>query len=74
MKDVWNALEERTRAWDALGRQGLADAVWEDYVTLRFGRTGDPRALDYLYPYLNHARPDIRSHAIAVAGRAVQKR
>ncbi len=53
MKDIWEVLAERTQAWGALNRQGLADAVWADYVSFRFGRTGDPRALDYLYPYLN---------------------
>jgi hypothetical protein len=67
MKDIWNILEERTRTWGALGRQGLADAIWGDYVPLRFWRTGDPRALEYLYPYLNHAYKPTRLHAIQVA-------
>jgi hypothetical protein len=74
MTDVWHALEERTRAWDALGRQGLADAIWADYVSLRFGRTGDPRALEYLYPYLNHADQDVRKHAVGVAARVFEGR
>lgn len=74
MKDMWNALEERTRAWNALGRQGLADAIWEDYVTIRFGRTGDLRALEYLYPYLNHAQKKKRLEAIEVAARVFEGR
>jgi len=67
MKDIWNVLEERTRSWKALGRQGLADALWADYVSIRFGRTGNPHALDYLYPYLNHAQKLTRLKAIDVA-------
>jgi len=74
MKDIWQALEERTRAWDALGRQGLADAIWADYVSMRFGRTGDPRALEYLYPYLNHANQDVRKHAVGVAAQVFEGR
>jgi len=74
MQDLWHALEERSRAWDALSRQGLADAVWEDYVTFRFGRTGDPRALAYLYPYLNHASRRVRETAIEVAGSVFEGR
>ena len=74
MKDIWAILEERTRTWGALGRQGLADAIWYDYVSLRFGRTGDPRALEYLYPYLNHAYKPTRLHAISVAARAFEGR
>jgi HEAT repeat protein len=74
MKDLWHALEERSRAWDALRRQGLADAIWEDYVSIRFGRTGDPRALEYLYPYLNHASGEVREHAIGVAARVFEGR
>lgn len=67
MKDLWMALEERTRTWDAIRRQGLADAIWESYVSTRFRRTGDRRALEYLYPYLNHADRETRLHAITVA-------
>ena len=26
MKDLWHALEEQTRAWDAIGRQGHEEA------------------------------------------------
>ena len=74
MKDIWHALEERTRAWHALERQGLADAIWVDYVSTRFGRTGDPRALEYLYPYLNHAHRETRLHAIEVAARVFEGR
>jgi HEAT repeat protein len=74
MQDLWTALEERTRAWDALGRQRLANAVWEDYVSLRFGRTGDPRALEYLYPYLNDADRSTRGHALDVAARVFEGR
>jgi len=74
MQDLWHALEERTRAWHALQRQGLADAVWEDYVSIRFGRTGDPRALEYLYPYLNHARRDTRLRAVEVVARVFEGR
>lgn len=69
MADLWTALEERTRTWDALGRQRLADATWQDYVSIRFGRTGNPRALDYLYPYLNHGDKETRLRAIEVAAR-----
>lgn len=74
MKDLWHALEERTRAWDALSRQGLADAIWKDYVSVRFRRTGDPRALQYLYPYLNHASREVRENAIGVAARVFEGR
>jgi len=69
MKDMWTALEEHTRAWHALDRQGLADAVWADYVTARFSRTGDARALPFLYPYLNRGDSNVRLQAIEVAGR-----
>ena len=69
MKDMWTALAERTHAWQALDRQTLADAVWGPYVTARFARTGDPRALEYLYPYLNRSHPNTRHAAIGVAGR-----
>jgi hypothetical protein len=74
MADLWTALEERTRAWTALGRQGLADAIWADYVSLRYGRTGDPHALEYLYPYLNHADRGTRLTAIEVAARVFEGR
>jgi hypothetical protein len=74
MKDIWAILEERTRTWGALGRQGLADAIWGDYVSLRFWRTGDPRALEYLFPYLNHAYKPTRLHAIGVAALAFEGR
>lgn len=74
MKDLWNTLEERTRAWNALERQGLADAIWADYVSVRFGRTGNPRALQYLYPYLNHAVRPTRLQAIEVAARVFESR
>ncbi len=74
MKDIWTILEERTRTWGALGRQGLADAIWGDYVPLRFWRTGDPRALEYLYPYLNHAYKQTRLHAMGVAARVFEGR
>ena len=65
MNDLWKNLEEQSRTWDALNRQGLANAIWADYVTVRFRRTGDPRALEYLYPYLSNART--RNRAIKVA-------
>ncbi len=65
MNDLWKNLEEQSRTWDALNRQGLANAIWADYVTVRFRRTGDPRALEYLYPYLSNART--RNRAISVA-------
>jgi len=74
MKDIWNTLADRTKAWSALGRQGLADAVWADYVSFRFSRTGDPQALEYLYPYLNHARKPMRLRAIDVAARVFEGR
>ena len=69
MSDLWQALEERTDTWDALTRQGVADAIWRDYVTLRFGHTADPRALEYLYPYLNHCDRRVRLDAIDAASR-----
>jgi HEAT repeat protein len=74
MRDLLNVIEERTRAWDALSRQTLADHVWADYVSVRFRRTGDPRALQYLYPYLNHADRRTRLRAIDVAGRVFEGR
>ena len=48
-----------------ISRQGLVDSIWLHYVTARFGRTGDPRALDYLYPYL--AKAATRHQAVRVA-------
>jgi hypothetical protein len=69
-----NVIEERTRAWNALSRQTLADDVWNHYVSIRFRRTGDPRALQYLYPYLNHADRSTRLHAIDVAARVFEGR
>jgi len=74
MTDIWTLLEERTRAWHALGRQGLADAIWADTVAVRFGRSGDPRALEFLYPYLNHAQRHTRLAALAVAARVFEGR
>ena len=74
MRSVWNTLEERSRAWNALSRQGLADAIWDHYVPCRFGRTGDPRALEYLYPYLNHADVWTRRRAMSVAARVFEGR
>ena len=65
--DMWKTLEAQTCAWNALDRQGLADAIWEDFVSVRFGRTGDTRALEYLYPYLNRADRWTRLRAIEVA-------
>ena len=67
MKDIWQVLEERTRAWSAIRRQTVADTLWEDYVTIRFGRSGDPRALEFLYPYLNHHDTATRYRAIRTA-------
>lgn len=72
MKNMWSTLEERTRTWNALHRQGLAGVIWEDYVSVRFGCTGDPRALEYLYPYLNHADKWTRLKAIEVAARVFE--
>jgi len=72
MRSMWQALEERTRAWDAMRRQGLAEAVWADYVTVRFLGTGDPRALEYLYPYLNDADEGTREKALRVASRVFE--
>ena len=58
----------------ALDRQGLADAVWSDYVTARFSNTGDPRALQFLYPYLNRGDCIVRLRAIGVAARVFHGR
>lgn len=65
MADLLKTLEEQSRTWHAISRQGLADAIWFHYVRARFKRTGDTRALEYLYPYLNNART--RHQAIRVA-------
>ncbi len=65
MSDLWRTLEERSANWNVISRQGLVDSVWLHYVTARFGRTGDPRALDYLYPYL--AKAATRHQAVRVA-------
>jgi HEAT repeat protein len=68
MQDIWTALEERSRAWPALDRQALADGIWADYVAVRFARTGDPAALQFLYPYLNRSQSEgARYAAIEVA-------
>lgn len=61
MNDLWKHLEEQSRSWDELNRQGLAGAIWSDYVTARFRRTGDPGALKYLYPYLVNVRTRARA-------------
>lgn len=65
MGDLLKTLEEHSRTWHAISRQGLADAIWFHYVRARFKRTGDPRALEYLYPYLSNAQT--RHQAIRVA-------
>ena len=72
MNDMWTALEEHTHAWRALDRQGLADAVWADYVSVRFGRSGDGRALEFLYPYLMRGDRSLRLHALEVARRVFE--
>jgi HEAT repeat protein len=69
MADVWSTLEERTRAWPALSRQALADAIWQDHVLARFAGSADPRALPYLYPYLRSPDRSTRLRAIATAAR-----
>jgi hypothetical protein len=55
-------------------RQSLADTIWGGYVTARFGRTGDTRAFDYLYPYLNHADRVTQLRAIRVVGSVFEGR
>ncbi len=72
MSDMWKMLEEHTRAWRDRERQAVADTVWSDYVTARFSRTGDRRALEFLYPYMNRADRDVRVHALHVAGRVFE--
>lgn len=72
MNDLWNTLEQQSRDWSAIRRQGLADAIWAPYVQVRFRRTGDPRALEYLYPYLSNAKT--RHHAIRVAAQVFEGR
>lgn len=68
MKDIWTTLEERSRTWPALDRQTLADGIWADYVAVRFARTGDAQALQFLYPYLNRSQSEgARRRAVEVA-------
>jgi hypothetical protein len=74
MNDLWQSLEEQTAAWNALDRQQLADAIWSNYVSVRFGGTGDGRALRFLYPYLNRGEREVRLRAIDVAGRVMKGR
>lgn len=74
MNDIWAVLEQRTQGWQALDRQSVADAIWHSYVTVRFARTGNPQALPFLYPYLNHAGKGIRLAAIDVAARVFEGR
>ena len=74
MQDLWTALEEHTRAWRALDRQAVADAIWCGYVSARFARTGDERALTFLYPYLNRGDRGTRTAAIEVAARIFEGR
>jgi HEAT repeat protein len=69
MRDIWATLSERTQDWRALDRQNLASSLWAPYVTARFARTGDRRALEFLYPYLSHCDAGSRRTAIGVAGR-----
>ena len=72
MGDLWQELELRTRGWDALARQSLADAVWQDHVDARFVGTGDARALPLLFPYLRGGDRATRLRAITTAGRVFQ--
>ena len=67
MKSIWETLEKQTSQWNALSRQSLAGEIWADYVLLRFNQTGDTRAFDFLYPYLNHADKQTRKKAIGIA-------
>jgi hypothetical protein len=74
MQDLWTNLAERTQSWQALGRQHLADAIWAPYVISRFERTGDERALQFVYPYLKSTEPGKRRQAIQVAARIFEGR
>jgi hypothetical protein len=74
MTDLWTALEEHSRSWSPMDRQSLANKIWDLYVTARFARTGDVRALDYLYPYLNHADREVQLRAIRVVGTVFEGR
>lgn len=67
MRDIWATLSERTQGWRALERQGVASSLWTPYVTARFARTGDRRALEFLYPYLSHCDAGSRQAAVGVA-------
>ncbi len=68
IQSTWQVLEEKTRAWSVLNRQTVADAIWEDYVRVRFARSGDARAIQFLAPYLNHAMAKVRLAALDTAG------
>jgi hypothetical protein len=73
MTNLWTRLENQTQGWLALDRQGLVDAIWHDYVLVRFARSGEARALELLYPYLNHAeRGGKAMQAIRAAGRVFE--
>jgi len=67
MRDIWATLGERTQDWRALDRQSVASSLWAPYVTARFARTGDKRALEFLYPYLSHSDAGSRHTAVHVA-------
>ena len=67
MRDIWATLGERTQDWRALDRQSVASSLWAPYVTARFARTGDKRALEFLYPYLSHSDAGSRQAAVGVA-------
>jgi len=67
MRDIWETLSNRTQDWRALDRQSVASSLWSPYVTARFARTGDRRALEFLYPYLSHCDAGSRSAAVGVA-------
>ena len=57
-----------------MNRQNVAAAIWSDFVAIRYGQTGDPRALEYLYPYLNHAEKPTRLLAIDVSAKVFEGR
>ena len=68
---LWKNLEEQSRTWDALTRQGLANAIWADYVTARFRRTGDPRTLDALTYFTRNPDLFLKDRAVNVVAAAV---
>ncbi len=70
MQDVVGALETYAGAWRILSRDELVYSKWTGYVRGRFSRTGDVRALQFIYPWqklypnLNRGQRSVQSRVL----------